>query len=164
MSCPDWAALVRDREPAGAVEMAEWSEAVAHLRGCAACRRRALALDPTLVFLGCRDLTIDRAEVAELTRATYALRRVRSLEAAPVPGAARRRAMAAGLGLAGVLLLPAVPTDPALEPPAPPEASASANPIARPWIENLDRPAARVYQWGSPELAVVVVIDESLDV
>jgi hypothetical protein len=30
-------------------------------------------------------------------------------------------------------------------------------------IENLNRPGARVYQWGSEDVDVVMVVDESLD-
>ncbi|HKH47176.1 MAG TPA: hypothetical protein VKM72_21175 [Thermoanaerobaculia bacterium] len=51
MSCPDWNALAAWRETPQAEEPAEWREALGHLdRGCAHCRRAALAADPTLVF------------------------------------------------------------------------------------------------------------------
>lgn len=161
MTCPDWTGLARRFRQPGFAETGEWRDAVAHARGCADCRRRAVAIDPLLAFVGCRDLEIDPAEVALVRRGTHDLRRLRALEAAGSVGHARRAAIAVGLALAGVLLLPAVPGGPILETPSPERLAA---PAASPWIEHLDRPAARVYQWESPEVAVVLVVDESLDV
>lgn len=160
MTCPDWSALEHRRLEPDFEETAAWREALAHVAVCPACRRIALAQDPALAFVGCRDLSVEPAEVEELRRATQELRRLRALEAAPARGAGRRAAMAAGLALAGLLLLPASPRGPVAEPPALGRSAAPAAPAA---IENLDRPGARIYQWRAPDLAVVLVVDESLD-
>jgi hypothetical protein len=37
-------------------------------------------------------------------------------------------------------------------------------PPAAPALDGLDRPRARVYEWGGDDLSVVMVVDESLDV
>ncbi len=164
MTCPDWAGLARRFRQPGFAETGEWRDAVTHARGCADCRRRAVAIDPLLAFVGCRDLEIDPAEIAVVRRGTHDLRRLRALEAGGRGGRTRRGAIAAGLVLASVWLLPAVPAGPILEAPPTARPAPPAAPAASPWIENLDRPAARVYQWESPEVAVVLVVDESLDV
>jgi len=49
-SCYDWPALTAHRRDRLADEPAAWREALAHLDGCADCRRAALAADPTLLF------------------------------------------------------------------------------------------------------------------
>jgi len=50
---------------------------------------------------------------------------------------------------------------------APPAAAAQLLRVTRPAapaIEGVDRPDARVYEWGADDLSVVMVVDESLDV
>ncbi len=163
LTCPDWAALAGRRRHPGFEGTAEWRGALAHLADCPDCRREAAARDPLLIFGGCRDLEIGPGEIADLRRATHDLRRLRALEAAARHSPTRRAAIVASLAVAGVLILSGAPDRPTLEGPAIERTLAPAA-AAPPWIENLDRPEARIYQWGSPEVAVVFVVDESLDV
>lgn len=57
--CPDWAALVREREQAertsevgGATVDAAWDDALRHREGCERCRAASLDADPLLLFSG----------------------------------------------------------------------------------------------------------------
>lgn len=57
--CPDWAALVREREQAersseigDATVDAAWEDALSHREGCERCRTASLDADPLLLFCG----------------------------------------------------------------------------------------------------------------
>lgn len=85
MSCPEWSLLTAHRfaapEAAAAEEPREWREALEHLDGCADCRRRAVAADPTLAFRRLPTPSVGPAEVDEIRAGVAALRRTRRLEA-----------------------------------------------------------------------------------
>jgi len=166
VSCPAWEPLVaeRERDPAG--EPAGWGEALEHAETCPDCRRRALALEPTLVFRrlpspssGEADVVAMQAAVAALVRA----RRIEGLEAAPRRAGWRRAAIAAA-GLVA-LVLQAGPRPPAA--PAPETAAAEAGApslVAAPVFEQLGGSDARVYQLPAEGYSVVMIVDSSFDV
>jgi hypothetical protein len=189
-SCPDWPALVAARDAAladGAAEAA-WVEALDHLDGCAACRRPALATDPTLLFRSLPRVEVNAAEVASMRQAVASMRRAQRVTPEPprrrfARTAARLAALGRhGRGLAAAALLAATAGglwlglplgERAVEPPAatagetvpaapPAEGAPAAN---EPVFMDLARPhAADVYRVGSGGLQVVMVVDETLDV
>lgn len=166
MSCgryavADWEALLAHRFARGEDDPPELAEALGHLDDCAACRRTAVEIDPLLLFRGARELG-EGPDVAQLTAAVRAGRRLRRLERRT--GGRRRAGVAAALAAGALLLAPSALVRAPEAPPPAPEAGASLDVSASPVIENLDRPGARVYQWGSETVSVVMVVDESLDV
>lgn len=119
MSCPDWRELAAWRDDPQAGEPAEWREALEHLdRGCAHCRRDALAADPTLVF---RRLVVsydpapaqEASDVDSMRRAVAAMRAASRVEASERRGRSvlswKHWGVAAALALAA-LSLPAGPS------------------------------------------------------
>lgn len=166
MTCPAWEPLVAARESDLAVEPAGWREALAHAESCPGCRRRALALEPTLVFRrlpspagGEVDVAAMQAAVAALVRA----RRIERPEAAPRRAGWRRAAIAAA-GLVALVLQagprpPAAPADRA----AAVEAGAPSL-VAAPVFEQLGGSDARVYQLPAEGYSVVMIVDSSFDV
>lgn len=56
-------------------------EFLAHLQGCAACRRTAVEADPTLVFSLLPPADVESAEIEDIQHTVQTLRRLRSLEA-----------------------------------------------------------------------------------
>ena len=172
MSCPDWRSLVAHRFAPDGREAADWPAARAHLEECPACRRRALALDPTLVFAGLNRLQ-ERAQppsldTDEIRRSLRTMRRTQALAARhsrlTLPG---RVAAALVLALAA-LLLGGVPTGgPASEPagagfgyPWLPQSEVA----SPPFVEAVGRPEARIYQLGQEDFSLVMIVDENLDV
>jgi hypothetical protein len=185
VNCPEWSRLLEPRLQGGD-DPALWSEAMAHAETCSACRRRALKIDPTLVFARLRDAprpADDDAFLEGLGERVRAARRARSLEGSlarrrerSVPAAAAAMLVAAGLLLAthgGRVTAPG-PTGERAD-------TADRSAIAawagdgrtlpamevpgQPLVETLDRPQARVYQLGQDEeLSLVMIVDESLDV
>lgn len=187
---PDWTALVGARnagdEPAG------WTAALDHMDACEPCRRRALALDPLLVFR--RLEPSDAAETApseaeSMKAAVAAMRSARRVGSTVTPlGSAtasgggrwtswRRMAAAAVLvaTLAGgsTLLLGPFSSEVAPAPvgaagvvtsAAVPTAPVATAAEAPPLVENLDRPDADVLHLGGEEMAVVMILDAGLDV
>lgn len=153
-----------------------------HLDACDACRRSALALDPTLVLRrlaepgGDRDGRHEAEEVEAMRSAVAALRSARRHErraAKPI-----WRYAAAALLVAGVasqLPLPSV-RRPVVD--TAPAAFADLDRLmgsgvaawpaefsTLPVIEEIDRPQARVYQLGGgDDVSVVMIVDETLDV
>ena len=170
MSCPDWEGLVAHRRQPSAAEPAAWPAAIGHLRGCAACRRRAFAADPTLVFQLTPEPVPRPAEVEAMRQGVAALRNATRLRPGGAGRGARGPAIAAGraAAAAGLLLLALSQT------PSGPSGEATAgggHPIAMPpelsllpVVEDVNRPLARVYQLGSGDLEVVMIVDETLDV
>lgn len=174
MSCPRsaaaaWEALLAHRSERGVPPPAGLEEALAHLDSCPSCRQSALRVDPLLLFRGARSLS-EPVDTAAFVAAVRAGRRQRRVERRAGP---RRPAGVAAALVAGALLLapsalfrggetarPARPAARQAARPTAPVLGLSAHPV----IENLDRPGARVYQWGSESVSVVMVVDESLDV
>lgn len=89
MSCPDWKALTawrHVRDERDGVEPSGWREALAHFDGgCKACRRQALAADPTLMFRAVPVIEIPEAqevdEVEAMRQAVAAMRTASRMEA-----------------------------------------------------------------------------------
>lgn len=175
MSCPDWPPLLAHRFQPGAEPPADWLVARSHLQSCPTCRAAAAAIDPTVAFHGAAAWVPAAEERAAILHNVRTLRRagalalttaVQRLEAQPAP---RHRAAAAALFAVLLALLPGSTARRGVDSPdlarltatvpvvrlAPPSASA---------LEGLDRPQARVYEWGGDDLSVVMVVDESLDV
>lgn len=177
MSCFDWRRLLAHRFAAGAPEPEGWGEALAHLDGCAACRSEAFALDPTLAFRELPVPEVGSTEVAEMRHAVRAVRRAGRAAGARAVSRSRPGWRAAAVGFVTLAALTlgmdstrqAPETAIAVQGPlglqAPAGLSGDGVDLARmPLIEEIDRPRARVYQFGSAELAVVLIVDESFDV
>ena len=174
--CPDWSALVAHRFTREGAEPLDWRACVQHAETCADCRRAALAADPTLVFARLAEDDAAAIDIAAMRHAVGTLRRAHGV--APrrrrerVAGASWRLAAAAVLPLLAMLLpsgpqrqRPAAPVAQALAPNTAAAAAPSfAELAALPLVEDLGRPEARVYELGGPELAVVMIVDETLDV
>ena len=165
-ACPDWPALAAARDAAGE-DSVEWRAAREHLRGCRACRAEALAAEPALLFadLGPRAELAD-ADVVAMQRDVAALVRAARVRQAPL----RRpwRVAAALLLAAGALALgPGAPEPARLAAPAVRSlvpALAETEFAAQPLLDDLDLPQARLVELRSDDVAVVLVVDASLDV
>ena len=182
MNCPDWRPLLAHRFDPTLATPDAWCRAEEHLRGCAMCRRAATAIDPTLAFRDAARWAPPTAEIADIHRAVRTLRRASEVErragagkqSAPsrARGVSRRERgpLAAAALFALVLALqPASVSRNTGDAPATPEPAAAGRLLraarpAAPAIEGVDRPDARVYEWGADDLSVVMVVDESLDV
>ena len=187
--CPDWRTLTAHRHAREALEPAGWPEALAHLDGCPACRRAALAADPTLAFrclpgLPALPAESEAREIESMRQGVAALCAARRLEAPRERGAWKQWAAAAGLAAAALCLgsAPGLPHAPAVPAPSVPalagaRSAAAVVPLAPtprfasepvpmpPMVEELNRPAARVYQMdGGKNLSVVMIVDERFDV
>jgi hypothetical protein len=183
----DWQALTAHRRQRAAAEPAGWREAVAHLADCPPCRRQALAADPTLLFQGLPDAAVDAGEVAAMRAGVAALRRARALASTAVdrrdsrrPAPDRHRRLlqgvaAAGLAAAALTLTPAARVEGPLAPDAPaavgaalpatvwgPELLSEVGQL--PMVEEVAGPEGRIYQLRQGDFAVVMVVDESLDI
>lgn len=197
MSCPDWSTLTAHRrgdERSSAAAPEGWNEAMDHLAGCADCRDRAVAADPTLLFRRLPPLEASADEIADMRAGVAALRRAGRVTESPA--AARRpadRAFAAGASTwwgraaaAAVLATGLLSLQPGLEAPAPeglvpgtvplaaemfpfdPEAQGMA---ALAWldegtsaVDDIENPTASVYHFDDEDVAVVMVVDSGLDV
>ncbi len=160
MSCPQWAELLAHRfEPRGDAPPG-WGAAMRHLDGCPRCREEAVAIDPLLAFRDAEPVAVTPEEIAALRDDVRAVLRAESFPATEGrPGASRWAA--AALVAASILLLPATTgTPPAGDGWLPAVIEAPATPA----IDGLDRPSARIYEWGAEDLSVVMVVDETLDV
>lgn len=189
MSCPDWKRLAAHRL-AGADEPEGWSAALDHFDGgCTACRRNALAADPTLVFRWVPTVEIAPAqeadEVESMRQAVAAMRTASRAQALEKRGSRQswwRWSAAAALVLGALALgsddrfhvgrsmhetLPlALETGAELlggtMPAAFPEDGLVPSAPA-PVVEDLGRRGERVYQmYGGKDLSVVMYIDENL--
>jgi len=192
VSCRDaraWSALLEHRFAEGSelAEPAEWSESAAHLANCGACRRIALAIDPTLVFpialQGLAQPSTDAtSDVEAMRQAVSSLRRARALGVSNAEGrdlravGARRAqwmrvaaAAALVLGLGSQLPLGRRHIDAAAPTPLPavalalPVDSGSTGGDSLGVSGDVGRPSARVYQIAYRDMAVVMVVDKSLD-
>lgn len=175
MSCPDWTALAAHRQERWGVEPDGWQTALEHFDSCPACRREALAADPTLLFRRLPEIARtpgdEEAEVQSMRQAVAAMRSASRIEASQRSFAWRRWAAAAVLALAALTLGPlgrdggptldrtevvAISSVPEL---AGPPASGPKPPLH----EGLDLPDARVYQVDDEEFRVLMVYDESFE-
>lgn len=171
MSCPDWTALAAHRHERWAVEPDGWQTALEHFDSCPACRREALAADPTLLFRKLPEIATpagEEAEVRSMRQAVAAMRAASRIESSQRSFAGWRRwAAAAVLAVAALSLgrdgayrldhaaMLAVSAAPAwAQPVSGPEP---------PLHEGLDLPGARLYQHDQKELRVLMVYDESFD-
>ncbi|MXX60387.1 MAG: hypothetical protein F4112_06895 [Holophagales bacterium] len=173
--CPDWAALLRERERAerspevgGATVDAAWNEALRHREDCERCRAASLDVDPVLLFSGYYDevsagdidairqrvrLELDgRATERRLNEARSARRRL------PVASVLAAGAAAAALGLSFLLWPKTAPPAEELAdvPPVLPDHIAMA-----PLVEPLGDEPLHVYQLpgnDSDGLDVVLVV------
>ncbi|HTQ79642.1 MAG TPA: hypothetical protein VMM92_06575, partial [Thermoanaerobaculia bacterium] len=161
-----------------------------HFDRCPACRSAAVTADPTLLFRRLPELPLDaaaeQAEVAAMRQAVTAMRTARRLGPAGerrVLSHAWRWAAAAALAVLSLSLgtardlrdlkgpqvashlgAPAAKAEQPLLPAAVP-AAVRLNSGEVPVVEELNRPAARVYQMnGGENLSVVMIVDERLDV
>jgi hypothetical protein len=189
VTCRDaraWRALLEHRL-ADVPEPAEWPDAAAHLSSCGACRRIALAIDPTLLFplafQGLAQPSSDAtADVEAMRQAVSSLRRARDLGVSAPEGrdrraVASRRAKLMRVAAAAVLVFALgsqLPigrrsVDAAL--PAPLPAVAEVLPVdlqggggdSLGVSGDVGRPSARIYQIAYRDMAVVMVVDKSLD-
>jgi hypothetical protein len=180
--------------PAGdaGTEPAEWQDALEHFDRCPSCRQAAVQADPTLLFRRLPGLAAEMspgeeaAEVESMRQAVAAMRTARRLEPPSERAAWKHWVAAAALAAAALslgaghglhhspasrasgdtlaLALPAVPAASSLEVLA---ASAASRFVSEPvpMVEELNRPAARVYQMdGGKNLSVVMIVDERFDV
>ena len=178
MSCHDWRPLLAHRFDPALAAPAGWLEAEVHLEDCAACRRAATAIDPTLAFRGAAAWPEEAGESAAIRQAVRTLRRAADLESrtdeARPETAVRARSRDRGPLVAAALFALILALQPAttshneadetvvgLAPTF--QIQRAARPAA-PAIEGVDRPDARVYEWGADDLSVVMVVDESMDV
>ncbi len=174
MSCPDWGALLAHRRRLRGREPEGLRGALEHLAACPACRRRALRVDPTLVFRLLPPEEPADGEIEAVRRNVRALRRTLELESAPPRRRRVSGGMAAAFLLALLFLMPVPGADPGREPPPGRGAGEWQGQILRgpislpagsaPLVESLDRPLARVYHLGGEDLSVVMIVDETLDV
>jgi hypothetical protein len=181
-ACPDWRRLAGHRRELGGAEPEGWGAALAHLAGCRLCRGEALAVDPTLIFRRLPELSLEgdalAAEVAALQQGVATLRAASRLQQEPRRFArasgwkswAAAAAVAAG---AGAGLWTSWHASPAAQVAAPiPIAVPAAMPTtpmlpAAQRVENIDRPNARVKQYGGKsreDPSVVMIYDQSLNV
>jgi hypothetical protein len=176
-------------------EPTSWQEALEHLDRCPSCRQSAVQADPTLVFRSLPGLAWEMsaaeeaAEVESMRQAVATLRTARRLEPAPERAvwkhwvaaaalAAAALSLGAGHGLhrgpagpagsatfgnALALAVPTLPAGPRLGATAQVAPRFVSEPV--PMVEELNRPAARVYQMdGGKNLSVVMIVDERFDV
>jgi hypothetical protein len=185
VSCRDaraWSALLEHRF-AELPEPAEWPESAAHLAGCAACLRLALAIDPTLVFQRLPEPAAPpTTEVEAMRQAVAGLRRARELGVSSPEAAGARRFDAGGRGklvraaAAAALVIglgsqvPLVRRDTVATVPTPMPVVVEADTRLGGATDgslgvsgDVGRPSARVYQIAYRDVAVVMVVDKSLD-
>jgi hypothetical protein len=168
-----WSSLLNDLE---VDRRLEW---VDHLRGCSTCRRRAIEEDPTLVFSLLEPIRLGEDQIGAIQRAVETLRRSRTLDAVDESrtSAGRRLATLVACVVSVLLLLPLAGQRRLDEGSNPELEVASQQPLelrleGPQWaedgrhpsvIEDLSRPGARVYQLTEDDLALVMIVDETLD-
>jgi hypothetical protein len=162
-----------------------WSEARRHAAQCSRCREAALAADPLLLFARLPERTVTPADIGDMQSAVAALVRASRVgQADPQPATTERlhfgkRAsgllslltatrVAAALGVCSLLALSGVPRSSSSARSALDESAAfdrlQGMPALDSAVEELDRPGARIYELPQPDMAVVMIVDASLDV
>lgn len=179
MNCPSpevWRALLAHRFEATGREPAELQPALAHLESCPACRRLALAIDPSLLFQSLRDAEPALAASADVEAMRQAVASLRRTSERRQPRRAVGKWLLRAAGIVGLAVLlsqvqglrpsagPAEPVTVAALASVPSAAVAAAEPESLPLVEGTDHPDARVYELGGRDLAVVMIVDQSLDV
>lgn len=173
MSCPDWRTLVAARAADSWIDPPAWTKACRHLAQCSCCRREALAADPLLVFEGLPERTVSPSEIASMQAAVASLVRASRVAVAAPSGMRSVSRFAAALGVCSLLALSGAPR------PHPAglgtlaaagillagsEAAVEDARAMQSVVEELDRPGARIYELPQAGMAVVMIVDASLDV
>jgi hypothetical protein len=165
MTCPDWERLLAHRFRSGVEPPPDWKAARSHLDACDACRAVAARVDPTVAFHGAARWQPAAAETTAILQAVRTLRRAGDFATAPEPSprrTPRHRAAAAAVFAVLLALLPgstarrgASPADPSRLSVMPRRMQLA--PPAAPALDGLDRPRARVYEWGGVDQWGVMV-------
>lgn len=165
MSCPDWPVVAAWRLDDGAAPPG-WRASLEHLAACVPCRRRVAELDPTLLLAAA---AVPTPAIGEDDVRTLAAT-VRSLVASERLAARRKPDRRALLAAAALVALLATPlglrrvADRAVVSVALPEVVVTLpEPASAPPVEEVQPAGARVYQFGTEELPVVFIFDETLD-
>ncbi len=165
MSCPDWPLVTAWRRGDGAAPPG-WQASLEHLSSCAPCRRRVAELDPTLL-LAAAAAPMPAVEGDELRALTATVRSMVAAERLAARSRPDRRALLAAAVLVALLAAPfglSRLADRATVPVVTPEAvTILPEPAAEPPVEEVQPAGARVYQFGTEELPVVLIFDENLD-
>lgn len=163
MSCLDWQSLLAARERDPGADPPGWPEALDHLDRCPGCAGEALALDPLLVFRRLPAPEPEAGEIEALEAEVLALVRAgRRAERLPRRSGWWRGVAAAALVAVALALEPGAG---GLRPgPGRAVATLAADLPTLPLLDGLEAPSARVYELGGDGMAVVMVVDESLDV
>lgn len=182
MSCPDWRALVAARDAEPAADLPAWAEARRHAAKCGRCRQEALLADPLLLFSRLPERRVTPDEIGDMQAAVAALVRAGRIAQGgrSGSGSARRSAgsglfsisrVAAALGICSLLALSGAPRsrpaglgEVALGPQSTRAALAGEVLPLDSVVEELDRPGARIYELPQSDMAVVMIVDASLDV
>ena len=169
MTCPDWRTLVAARDAGPAVELPAWAEARRHAAGCDRCRAAALAADPLLLFARLPERVVTPADIADMQSAVSSLVRASRVGSAgrgghPLPESLRAGAAGSGAPPPRPPVLAALASGSGLAGPGQLGTSAEdAAPLGS-VVEELDRPGARIYELPQSDMAVVMIVDASLDV
>jgi len=185
MTCPDWRALVAARDAEPSADLPAWAEARRHAAQCSCCRGEALAADPLLLFSRLPEPAVSAHEIAEMQASVASLVRAsrvaqgdpltpgRSAAVAESTGTRSVTRFAAALGVCSLLALSGTPrTHPSALGTLAAAGSLLAGPAAvvedartmQSVVEELDRPGARIYELPQAGMAVVMIVDASLDV
>ncbi len=193
MSCPDWRTLAAAREADPWVDSPAWTAACRHLAECSRCRREALAVDPLLVFAGRPERRVSPSEIAGMQAGVASLVRAGRVGRAGSTGSAgsigsdiRGGQASAGTGAPpvgfrsvtrfaatlGACILLALSGAPRFHTAGPDgrdvvavrEVVGAGAAQMHSSVEELDRPGARIYDLPQADMAVVMIVDASLDV
>ena len=152
-------------------------ELIDHLRACSSCRRTAINEEPTLAFSLFEAEPVDAGQIAEIQKSVRTLRRSRTIERGDRPGLNESgKALLVAVSLLFVLTLLPLTSGRLPEESSEPQVGVVSGQRSRvewqqwnddrtatPVIEDLNRPEARVYQRTEEDLAVVMIVDETLD-
>jgi hypothetical protein len=169
----DWPALLAHRFERHADEPAGYADALAHAGACVDCRRAALRLDPSLLFgvLGepTREAEHEREADGEVERMLAAVDNLRRLQRIEAVRPRRHKShwrwpAAAGFLIALLSLAPASVVQRAGSLPPAAALSLPAQWSIAPVVEPLGG-EARIYELDSAsDLAVVLIVDQTIDV
>ena len=176
MSCPDWRALSAAREADPAAELPAWEEARRHAAHCARCRQTALAAEPLLLFARLPERRVSAGEIGEMQTAVAALVRAGRVAQGSSSAPTRHRSVgrlsvtraAAALVVCSLVALSGAPrsrpSGGALLAGGDFGPAQGGLPPVGSVVEELDRPGARIYELPQADMAVVMIVDASLDV
>lgn len=173
MSCKVWNELASAGEALLREESPERLRAEQHLAVCSSCAERAFLLDPSWAVRRSFGQVFEASEITELKRSVTKAGRLLDIERTVAP---RRRwvraaAIAVLVAMAAVAGIVSSRTDSARtetqvqvpEAPRPVRLSADGVDASLPVIGSLAPAAARVYELGEEEFALVMVVHETLD-